>query len=304
MLCIRRRPASCGYARLLQCDVIMGVPQGDDLVQATNPYYRTAYALVFKTGSGLDGLDHLSDERLKQKRIGIVAGTPPATTSSANGLMARAKPYPLVIDTRIDSSAAAMMKDLADGEIDVGILLGPMAGYYASRPALATDGRAADQRDKAARDLPFASAWACGVRTRTGSAAQPADPGKSDRRSTSSCSSYGVPLLDEKDQPITESSLAKQCRAIPRLRARGRCWRPDGSIARRGEDAPLSRIDTAAENYRTPTPATLRGARVVTTDEAEAIWKNGNAVFVDVLPRPPRPPNLPAGNASGATSPG
>jgi PQQ-dependent catabolism-associated CXXCW motif protein len=36
-------------------------------------------------------------------------------------------------------------------------------------------------------------------------------------------------------------------------------------------------------------------ARVVTTDQAEAIWKNGNAVFVDVLPRPPRPPNLPAG---------
>ena len=33
-----------------KCDVIMGVPQGDDLVQVTNPYYRTAYALVFKHG--------------------------------------------------------------------------------------------------------------------------------------------------------------------------------------------------------------------------------------------------------------
>jgi hypothetical protein len=34
-----------------KCDVIMGVPQGDDLVQVTNPYYRTAYALVLKPGS-------------------------------------------------------------------------------------------------------------------------------------------------------------------------------------------------------------------------------------------------------------
>ena len=49
------------------------------------------------------------------------------------------------------------------------------------------------------------------------------------------------------------------------------------------------------ENYRAPTPATLRGARVVTTAEAQEIWQRGGAVFVDVLPRPPRPANLPAG---------
>ena len=49
------------------------------------------------------------------------------------------------------------------------------------------------------------------------------------------------------------------------------------------------------ENYRTPTPATLRGARVIGTDEAATIWRNHSAVFVDVLPRPPRPKDLPAG---------
>jgi len=47
--------------------------------------------------------------------------------------------------------------------------------------------------------------------------------------------------------------------------------------------------------YRAPTPATLKGARVVTTTEAEALWKAGSAVFVDVMPRAPRPANLPAG---------
>jgi PQQ-dependent catabolism-associated CXXCW motif protein len=49
------------------------------------------------------------------------------------------------------------------------------------------------------------------------------------------------------------------------------------------------------DDYRAPTPATLRGARVVTTDEAEALWKAKSAIFIDVMPHPPRPPNLPAG---------
>ncbi len=49
------------------------------------------------------------------------------------------------------------------------------------------------------------------------------------------------------------------------------------------------------DDYRAPVPTTLRGTRVVTTATAASIWKNEDAVFVDVLPRPPRPHNLPAG---------
>jgi PQQ-dependent catabolism-associated CXXCW motif protein len=49
------------------------------------------------------------------------------------------------------------------------------------------------------------------------------------------------------------------------------------------------------ENYRAPTPATLRGVKVIGTDEAEAIWRSHSASFVDVLPRAPRPKNLPEG---------
>ena len=128
-------PQAPGFVRntlaAYKCDVLMGIPQGDDLVQVTNPYYRTAYALVIKAASDLRGVDTISDPRLKGKRIGIVAGTPPADNMAVNGLMANAKPYPLVVDTRVDSSAAAMMHDLAAGEIDAGILWGPLAGYYA-----------------------------------------------------------------------------------------------------------------------------------------------------------------------------
>lgn len=53
--------------------------------------------------------------------------------------------------------------------------------------------------------------------------------------------------------------------------------------------------DYRTQDYREPVPKTLRGARVVTTEAAAAIWKDRQAVFVDVLPRPPRPRNLPAG---------
>ncbi len=130
-------PQAIGFVRMTlgshRCDVIMGYPQGDEMVQNTNPYYQTAYAFVSKTGSPLDAVDSLADPRLKDKRIGIVAGTPPATYLVANGLMEKAKPYPLVIDTRFDSSAKAMINDLASGEIDAGVLWGPIAGYYASR---------------------------------------------------------------------------------------------------------------------------------------------------------------------------
>jgi PQQ-dependent catabolism-associated CXXCW motif protein len=48
-------------------------------------------------------------------------------------------------------------------------------------------------------------------------------------------------------------------------------------------------------DYRAPTPSSLQGARVLATAQVEALWKGGEAVFVDVLPRPPRPANLPAG---------
>jgi PQQ-dependent catabolism-associated CXXCW motif protein len=49
------------------------------------------------------------------------------------------------------------------------------------------------------------------------------------------------------------------------------------------------------KDYRSPTPATLRGAKVIGTEAAEQIWRSRSASFVDVMPRPPRPHNLPEG---------
>ena len=60
-------------------------------------------------------------------------------------------------------------------------------------------------------------------------------------------------------------------------------------------DAPPPEPDAYRQDaYRAPTPATLRGARVLTTKDAEALWRSGEAAFVDVLPQAPRPAGLPA----------
>ena len=135
-------PGATGFVRNTLnahlCDVILGMPQGSDLVQPTNPYYRTTYAMVTRAGADLDGIASLDDPRLKEKkgRIGLVANTPPGNVLAMNGLMASVKPYALMVDTRVESSGAAMMHDLEKGEIDVALLWGPIAGYYAKHSSV------------------------------------------------------------------------------------------------------------------------------------------------------------------------
>ena len=128
-------PMSTGFVRNTlfskRCDVIIGYAQGDELVLNSNAYYRSTYAIVAKKGSGIDGVGDLADPKLADKRIGIVANTPPAYLMAKHGLMGKAKPYPLVVDRRFESPQEQMIKDIRSGEIDAGILWGPFAGYLA-----------------------------------------------------------------------------------------------------------------------------------------------------------------------------
>ncbi len=52
------------------------------------------------------------------------------------------------------------------------------------------------------------------------------------------------------------------------------------------------------ENYRAPVPVSLAGGRVLSTQQAEAVWRAKSGVFIDVLPRAPKPKNLPEGTVS------
>jgi quinoprotein dehydrogenase-associated probable ABC transporter substrate-binding protein len=199
-------PQATGFIRntlfAKRCDVVMGYAQGDELVLNTNHYYRSAYTLVYRRGHGLDGVDSLSDPRLREKRLGIVAGTPPASTMAALGLIANAKPYPLMVDRRYESPAERMIADIRSGEIDAGVLWGPIAGYFAARggeslavvPLL---------KEKIGPRMAYRITF--GVR--------PGDDdwkrelngviGKLQGRLDAVLLEYGVPLLDEQDHLIT-----------------------------------------------------------------------------------------------------
>src|ERR1700687_2452505 len=206
-------PQATGFVRMTlaahRCDVIMGFPQGDDLVQGTNPYYRTTYALVTKQGNGLDEVAALEDQRLKGKHIGVVAGTPPATNMAAYGLMTDAKPYPLMIDTRFDSSAVAMINDLMSVEIDAGVLWGPMAGYYA-RQANAPLHVTPLVKETSGPRLAY----------RIGMGVRPADQNwkrllnrliqENQAAINKILLDFGVPLLDENDRLISAETATKQ----------------------------------------------------------------------------------------------
>jgi len=128
-------PMATGFVRNTlranRCDVIMGYAQGDELVQNTNAYYRSAYVLVYPKGKGLEGVETIEDPRLLGKTIGVVQSTPPCTNMAAAKLMRTAKIYPLMIDTRsTPSMGEVVIDDLVKGEIDAAAVWGPMAGYY------------------------------------------------------------------------------------------------------------------------------------------------------------------------------
>jgi len=206
-------PQATGFVRMTigsyRCDVIMGFPQGDDQAQVTIPYYRTTYALITKRGSGLEDVTAMDDPRLKDKRIGVVARTPPSTNMAVNGLLARAKSYPLFIDTRADSSAQAMIDDLNQGNIDCGVLWGPMAGYFASRvnPPLVV---APLVKETNGPQMIF----------RIGMAVRPSDQEwkrtlnklitENQAEINKLLISYNIPILDERNAPITPEALSRR----------------------------------------------------------------------------------------------
>jgi quinoprotein dehydrogenase-associated probable ABC transporter substrate-binding protein len=119
------------------CDLVMGYPQGTGLIADTNPYYYTSYALIYGQGDqSLIGLDKLSDPRLKEKKIGLFARTPPASLLAMYGLAGNAKPFEVNADESASKAAQKMIAEIASGRLDVGILWGPVGGYYAEQSSL------------------------------------------------------------------------------------------------------------------------------------------------------------------------
>ena len=125
-------PSGPGFARNTLnadlCDVVIGYAVGSDVMQSTNPYYRSTYVVVAPAGSALADVRSLDDGKLKGHALGVFAATPPVDVLLKKGLMEKAQVYPLLVDHRFDSPLTKMIGDLKAGKIDAAIVWGPLVG--------------------------------------------------------------------------------------------------------------------------------------------------------------------------------
>jgi mxaJ protein len=121
----------------IDCDLLMGYAQGTGLIEDTNPYYRTSYVLIYRhDDKSLARIETLADPRLKSKKIGILARTPPVSIMAMNGLMGNARSFEAKGDRNPAGAVEDVIAAIASGEIDAGILWGPLGGYYAQNAKL------------------------------------------------------------------------------------------------------------------------------------------------------------------------
>jgi mxaJ protein len=122
------------------CDLVTGTTNGIEMLRTTLPYYRSGYAFVTRQdGPKVSSLD---DPILHNLRIGIQlvgedgANPPPAEALARRGIVDNVRGYLVYGDYRERNPAAAIMDAVAKGEIDVAIVWGPVAGYFAGRESV------------------------------------------------------------------------------------------------------------------------------------------------------------------------
>jgi len=183
------------------CDIVMGVPAGFDQVSVTKPYYRSTYALVYPKGKGLDAIRSSDDllalpaQKLATLRIGLYDRSPASQWLARHGLVDRGVPYPMMSADPAQYPGQLIERDLEQGRIDVAIVWGPIAGFFARRvhsPELAV----APMRSEPG--LPFDFAMAMGVRYGEAAWKQQVEALLVKHRDEiqSILRGYGVPLLD------------------------------------------------------------------------------------------------------------
>jgi quinoprotein dehydrogenase-associated probable ABC transporter substrate-binding protein len=184
-----------------QCDLVMGTVSGDSIMDTTTPYYHSGYMIVTRNDSPITATS-LGDPSLAHARIGLVAATPPTDLVLRHGLMAQVRPYALATDTRSNSPPHDMAEDIVNGVIDVGLLWGPLAGYYIKREHMPLRAAFIEPEPASPRlDWRIAMGVRAGEpdwRRRVNLAVQHKRP-EIDRI----LAEYGVPLLDEQNHPVT-----------------------------------------------------------------------------------------------------
>ncbi len=119
-----------------RCDVMLGIPKGYDPVLWTKPYYRTGYVLAYRKDRKLK-LRSLDDPQLKTLKIGVQVNTPPHDALGQRGIADNVVGYQLMFDSNFHAEdyPGKLVEDLIAGTIDVGLVWGPIAGYFVKKKA-------------------------------------------------------------------------------------------------------------------------------------------------------------------------
>jgi mxaJ protein len=162
-------PQRRGFVRntltLGNCDVVMGITAASELVLATRPYYRSTY--VFLSRADGPRVRSLDDTALRHLRIGIPltggdANPPPAQSLADRGLASQVAGYPLYGDYSKPNPPSALVDAVARQDVDVAIVWGPFAGYFARRERVPLSMTPIAPRID--RGVPYEYAIALGVR--------------------------------------------------------------------------------------------------------------------------------------------
>jgi mxaJ protein len=119
-----------------RCDVMLGIPKGYDPVAWTRPYYKTGYVLAYRKDRKYK-LRSLDDARLKTLKVGVQVNTPPHDALGQRGIADNVVGYQLMFDSNVHAEdyPGKMIEDLVAGTIDVALIWGPIAGYFAKKLA-------------------------------------------------------------------------------------------------------------------------------------------------------------------------
>lgn len=121
-----------------KCDFWPGIASNVEMVATTRPYYRSSYMFVSREDANLRGLT-LDDPRLTHLRIGVqmvgndASNTPPAHALASRGVIANVRGYMLYGDYRRPNPPAAVVEAVEKREVDVALVWGPLAGFFAAR---------------------------------------------------------------------------------------------------------------------------------------------------------------------------
>jgi mxaJ protein len=144
-----------------RCDVVIGVPAQYGLLQPTKSYYRSSYAFVSRRDRHLR-VDSFDTPSLKMLTIGIqVTGddynNPPAAQALASRhIVQNVRGFSIYGDYSRPDPQRAIIDAIADGQVDIAIVWGPLAGYYARRESMPIEVRPiAGTSDDAASRFTF-----------------------------------------------------------------------------------------------------------------------------------------------------